>query len=154
MPTKHLLCPERLRRVPARFSWVDHRLVRDRHIEHCDAPALALYLFLVTVGDAQGLSYYADASVARRLSLEQASLVRARQGLIQAGLIAYEPPLYQVLALEGPPPSAIVGTRVHTAGPCSVAHRHKDRPPPVRDREQLRVHLRSLREVLEGRRHD
>jgi len=29
MIEKHLLCPERVRRVPPHFSWVDHRLVRD-----------------------------------------------------------------------------------------------------------------------------
>jgi hypothetical protein len=52
---KRLLCPARVRKVPRQFSWVDHRLVRDRYIEHCDAYALALYLFLVTVADDQGL---------------------------------------------------------------------------------------------------
>ena len=57
---KRLLVPSRVRQVPRQFSWVDHRLVRDHHIEHCDPPALALYLFLITVADAQGLSYYAD----------------------------------------------------------------------------------------------
>lgn len=56
MVVKRLLCPERVRKLPPRFSWVDQRLVRDRHIERCDAPAAALYLMLVTVGDAQGLS--------------------------------------------------------------------------------------------------
>ena len=32
MIEKHLLCPERVRRVPPHFSWVDHRLVRDHHL--------------------------------------------------------------------------------------------------------------------------
>ncbi len=65
---KRLLVPSRVRQVPRQFSWVDHRLVRDHHIERCDPPALALYLFLVTVADAKGLSYYADGSTRRRLS--------------------------------------------------------------------------------------
>ena len=60
---KHLLVPSRVRQVPRQFSWIDQRLVRDHHIERCDAQALALYLFLLTVADAQGLSYYADASI-------------------------------------------------------------------------------------------
>lgn len=46
--------------MPQQFSWVDQRLVRDGFIEHRSAEALALYLFLITVGDAQGLSYYSD----------------------------------------------------------------------------------------------
>ena len=97
---KRLLVPSRVRRVPRQFSWVDQRLVRDRHITHCDPETLALYLFLVTVADARGLSFYADTSVGRMLSLPLARLQAARATLIRAGLIAYEAPLYQVLALE------------------------------------------------------
>jgi len=64
MHIKRVLRPERLRRIPAQFSWIDQRLVRERYVEGCDVHALALYLFLLTVGDAQGLSYYADVSSA------------------------------------------------------------------------------------------
>jgi hypothetical protein len=103
---KRLLIPSRVRRVPRQFSWVDQRLVRDHHIEHCDRSALALYLFLVTVADAQGLSYYADSSISRVLSLSPEQLTAAREALIRAGLLAYEPPLYQVLELESPRASA------------------------------------------------
>jgi hypothetical protein len=49
MITKRVLCPERLRHVPQRFSWIDQRLVRDDHIARCGPQALALYLLLVTV---------------------------------------------------------------------------------------------------------
>ncbi len=97
---KRLLVPSRVRRVPRQFSWVDQRLVRDHHLCRCSVEALALYLFLVTVADAQGLSYYADASIGRLLSLSPEQVARAREGLIGAGLIAYESPLYQVLALD------------------------------------------------------
>ena len=31
MKTKRVLCPQRLRHVPHRFSWIDQRLVRDGH---------------------------------------------------------------------------------------------------------------------------
>jgi hypothetical protein len=102
MPIKRVICAERIRQIPAQFSWVDHRLVRDRYIERCDACAAALYLFLVTVADAQGLSYYADTSLARRLSLAPARLEMARNDLIRIGLIAWQRPVYQVLALDVP----------------------------------------------------
>ena len=104
MVIKRVICPERVRQVPSQFSWVDHRLVRERYIEHCDVYAAALYLFLVTVADGQGLSYYADASLARRLSMTPGRLSQARADLIRAGLIAYDRPLYQVLALDSPGP--------------------------------------------------
>ena len=97
---KRLLCPERLRRVPEQFSWLDHRLVRDRHFAGRSAGALALYLFLVTVADGQGLSYYSDPTIGRLLPLDGPALARARQELVAAGLIAYQRPLYQVLALD------------------------------------------------------
>ena len=100
---KRLLVPSRVRRVPRQFSWIDQRLVRDHHIERCDSAALALYLFLVTVADAQGLSYYADASIGRLLSLRPEALAGARAALVRAGLLAYEAPLYQVLALDRAP---------------------------------------------------
>jgi hypothetical protein len=101
--TKRLLCPQRLRHVPRQFSWIDQRLLRDGHLARCGGPpALALYLLLVTAADAQGLSYYSDKTTARLLSLPESELREARRALIQAGLIAYEAPLYQVLSLEAP----------------------------------------------------
>lgn len=100
---KRVICSERVREIPTQFSWVDHRLVRERHIERCDAHGAALYLFLVTVADVQGLSYYSDASLGRSLSMDPVRLSKARGDLIRAGLIAYQRPLYQVLALDSPP---------------------------------------------------
>ncbi len=99
---KRVLCRERLRRVPEQFSWLDHRLVRDRHLSRCSVEALALYLFLVTVCDGEGLSYYSDRAITALLPLDFAALVRARQQLLAVRLIAYQKPLYQVLALDPP----------------------------------------------------
>ncbi|PIP37058.1 MAG: hypothetical protein COX19_17665 [Desulfobacterales bacterium CG23_combo_of_CG06-09_8_20_14_all_51_8] len=100
---KRLICPQRIRKVPKQFSWVDHRLVRDHYIDQCGHAAAKLYLFLVTVADAKGLSYYADRSIARRLSFNDDDLQRARSELIRSGLIAWEKPLYQVLSIEPMP---------------------------------------------------
>jgi hypothetical protein len=129
VPLKRVICPERVRRIPSQFSWVDHRLVRDRHIERCDVWAAALYLFLVTVGDAQGLSYYSDAALTRRLSMDPSRLSQARADLIRLGLIAYAAPIYQVLSLD---PS---------------------RPREPGAMEERRAWLNRLREVLD-KRHD
>lgn len=97
---KHILCPERLRRIPRQFSWIDQRVVRDRYLQRCDHAALALYLVLVTVSDIQGLSYYSDTSLQRMLAMEPAQFLSARVQLCQNGLIVYDKPLYQVLSLE------------------------------------------------------
>jgi hypothetical protein len=100
MIRKHLVCPERIRKIPAQFSWVDQRLVREGYIESLSHAAAALYLFLVTVGDNRGLSYYSDASIQRRLSMDGECLQSSRSDLIRTGLVAYKDPLYQVLALD------------------------------------------------------
>lgn len=102
MIQKHLLRPERLRHVPAGFGWVDHRLVRDGYLTRGDCRAWALYLFLVTVADAQGLSYYSDGAISRRLRLDPVELSAARQQLVQADLLAYQKPLYQILSMPEP----------------------------------------------------
>jgi hypothetical protein len=94
------IVPQRRRRVPPQFSWVDHRLVRDGHLQGRSASALALYLFLVTVADADGLSWYSEAALCRQLACRGPQLQNARAELQQAGLIAYRQPLYQVLDLS------------------------------------------------------
>lgn len=95
--------PQRVRKVPAQFSWLDHRPVRDHYLDRCSHPAATLYLFLVTVADSQGLSYYSDSSVSKRLAMDQLTLTEARQNLIRLGLIAYQKPLYQILPLDPEP---------------------------------------------------
>ena len=99
MITKHLLRADRQRQIPPSFSWVDHRLIRHAHLRGCDHSAWALYLFLVTVADVQGLSYYSDAAISRHLKMDLLQLAAARQQLQRADLIVYRKPLYQVLSL-------------------------------------------------------
>lgn len=102
MMQKKLLAPERLRQIPSQFSWIDQQLVRGNHLRDCDHSAWALYLFLTTVADADGLSYYSDASTTRWLKLDLVQLSAARQQLVRAGVLAYQKPLYQLLALPKP----------------------------------------------------
>lgn len=91
-----------MRQIPSGFSWVDHRLIRHRRLEGRPHGAWALYLFLVTVADAQGLSYYSDAALCRHLQMDPLELSATRRQLEAAELIAYRKPLYQVLALQDP----------------------------------------------------
>lgn len=132
---KRLLVPARVRQVPRQFSWIDQRLVRDHYLQRCDCTALALYLFLLTVADGQGLSYYADLSIGRLLSLNQAALTAARETLVQAGLIAFESPLYQVLALDQP-----------AGSPTAQVNQ-----PPVRTTGGLKALREVLQQTLEDR---
>lgn len=119
MIKKRVLQPQRLRQIPPSFSWVDHRLVRHDYLQRASHSAWALYLFLVTVSDVQGLSYYSDRAIGEHLQLDAAALAYARQQLIQADLIAYRRPLYQVLSLPDDPEPTPISTR--SSQPQSVA---------------------------------
>lgn len=111
-----------------------------RHfIDRCDAPAAALYLFLVTVSDAQGLSYYSEATLTARLHLSTEALVAARQQLITIELVAYQAPLYQVLALSGLAPP----TRPRVSAPA---------PAPVRNSGNGPVRLAQILDQMGRRR--
>lgn len=102
MIAKRAVLKGRIRQIPGSFSWVDHRLVRERHIENCSHSQAALYLFLVCVADDKGLSYYGDPALMKRLGMDQTTLDEARSGLINNNLIAWRKPIYQVLSLEPP----------------------------------------------------
>ena len=106
MIDKKILRPDRLRQVPAQFSWIDQRLVRDNFLRRADPAAWALYLVLATVADAQGLSYYSEATLSRLLKMDLLQLTGCRQQLVAADLVAYQKPLFQVLAL--PEAAAVV----------------------------------------------
>jgi hypothetical protein len=123
---KYPICPHRIRQVPKQFSWVDHRLVRDRYLESCSHAAAALYLFLLTVADSQGLSYYSDVSLMKRLSMDAGTLQNARHNLITLGLVAYEKPLYQVLPIpEDSVDRFKVETRTTLDGPLAIGELFK-----------------------------
>ena len=122
---KQVLRPERLRLVPKQFSWVDQALVQHGLIDRLDAGACSLYLFLVTVADAEGLSYYGGATLAKRLHLSELELQGARAQLIDLDLIAYQAPLYQVLSLGSAPLHKPPGKAANTNPPA----RHADAAP-------------------------
>jgi hypothetical protein len=120
MMNKKILRPDRLRQVPAQFSWVDQRLVRDNFLRQAGPAAWALYLVLVTVADAQGLSYYSEATLSRLLRMEPLQVADCRRQLMAADLVAYQKPLYQVLALPAPksivPPAAARADQLLSVG--------------------------------------
>jgi len=140
---KQLLWPERLRQVPEQFSWIDQALVQRHLIDRCDARAAALYLFLVTVADAQGLSYYGSASLMQRLHLSTEELGAARQQLIEFDLLAYQAPLYQVLAIAGTTAASRTTSRSPALAPA---------PAPTASDTGAAVSLAQLLGQLEHRR--
>ena len=109
MPIKRLLQPERVRKIDGSFSWIDHRFITGEFLCDLSALEILLYLFLVAVSDRNGLSFYHDDRIASLLKMDLAALGQAREGLVQRSLVAYQPPLYQVLSL--PPQPVILPSR-------------------------------------------
>jgi len=109
MQIKRVLHPERVRKIEGSFSWIDHRFVTGGFLQDLSTLAILLYLFLVAVSDRNGLSFYHDDRIASLLKIDLPSLGQAREGLVLRSLLAYQPPLYQVLSL--PPVPVILPSR-------------------------------------------
>ncbi len=106
---KHPVDVTRIRRIRDGFSWIDRRFVREGWIGELDRDEILLYLFLVCVADRLGLSYYSDPRISGTIKVPLEALPALRARLIDAGLLAYRAPIYQVLDLpesgpEGGPP--------------------------------------------------
>lgn len=89
--------PSRVRSLPKSYSWLDHRLVHEGYLKKLSCEAATLYLFLLTVGDRFGMSYYSERAICKRLNVGK--VYAARDELIAADLLAYAKPIYQVLSL-------------------------------------------------------
>jgi hypothetical protein len=109
MQIKRVLNSERLRKIEGSFSWIDHRFITGGFLKDLSTLEILLYLFLVAVSDRNGLSFYYDDRIASLLKIDLAAVGQAREGLVLRSLVAYEPPLYQILSL--PPHPMILPSR-------------------------------------------
>jgi hypothetical protein len=90
--------PDRLRKLPRHFAWIDHRL-RD-HLARLSLEEIALLFFLHIAADRLGCSFWADSTIAKKLGLREGDVIQGRFHLVERGLIAYRYPLFQLLPLE------------------------------------------------------
>lgn len=117
---KRVLIPSRIRSIQGGFAFIPHRFLGDGFIQRLEPCELLLYLFLVMVSDACGLSYYGDASICRLLKMDTDELEHSRRVLIETDLIAFKVPLYQVLELPVKPVIQTAGSRSsHSSSPSS-----------------------------------
>jgi len=113
MPLKKplpVLVPQRIRKVPRSFAWIDHRLRSEGILERLRPEDLGLYLFLTLAADRDGLSCWRLDRIERAVPcFDRHALWDARNRLGELDLIAYRPwrhgdpdGCYQVLSVERP----------------------------------------------------
>lgn len=103
MYLKKILDPERVRKIEGSFSWMDHRFITGGSLHEMSTVEILLYFFMVAVSDRNGISFYHDDKICSLLKISLPSLGEAREALIMRSLLAYEPPIYQVLSLPPQP---------------------------------------------------
>jgi hypothetical protein len=92
MPTSRplpVLRPERLRRPPKSFAWLDHRLRSGGFLAGLNSAEISLYCFLALAADARGLSCWRLDRIEREVPFDAGALRAARDRLIRADLLAF-----------------------------------------------------------------
>lgn len=112
MVRKRILNPDRVRGIKGGFSFIPHRFVADGFLTSLNASELLLYLFLVTVSDRYGLSFYNGDSICSLLQMSADDYQKARQSLIDKDLLLFDGTIFQVLEL---PPLPGEQTSYHPA---------------------------------------
>lgn len=98
--------PDRVRQIQGSFAWLDHRLLREGHVERMTLQDLAVYVFLVLAADRTGTSFYRKDVVCRKLGIDWGEFEESKARLLERGFIAFRPfsphevdGFYQVLSV-------------------------------------------------------
>jgi len=99
MIRKKILMPDRVRQIEGSFGFIPHRFLIDGFLSRLSQHELLLYLFLILAADRHGLSFYGCDSICSYLGLNADQYHKARDGLVEKDLIAFDGTLFQVLSL-------------------------------------------------------
>jgi hypothetical protein len=83
--------PDRVHRIQGSFAWLDHRLLREGHVERMTLQDLAVYVFLVLAADRTGTSFYRKDVVCRKLGIDWGEFEESKARFLERGLIAFRP---------------------------------------------------------------
>jgi len=111
MIKKHILNPQRVRRIDGGFSFIPHRFLTDGFLSALDPHQLLLYFFLVLAGDRYGLSFYSYDSICSLLQMSMDQYLQARNALIKKDLIDFDGTIFQVLDLPLVAPTSNSSTK-------------------------------------------
>ena len=98
-PRKAPVRVDRIRSIPAQFSWIDRDLLHRGILAELSRNEIALYFFLVLVAGPEGTSFWSHRRIAEWLDLSLEDHLESVAGLIAKDLIAFKYPTFQVLSL-------------------------------------------------------
>lgn len=96
---KSIILAHRRRKINGGFGWVEHRFIREGHLQNLSAPEIALYFFLALVSDANGISFYGPERTMALLKLDEADYFGGLSGLEQKDYISRDGNKIQLLSL-------------------------------------------------------
>ena len=102
MIRKKILAPDRIRQIKGSFGFIPHRFLTDGFLAALGQHELLLYLFLILAADRYGLSFYSCNSICSLLDLSVDQYLKARDGLMEKDLIAFDGTIFQLLSLPAP----------------------------------------------------
>ena len=91
--------PDRLRKIPESFSWIDREILHRRFLHALSSEAILLYFFLVLVAGPEGTSFWSYRAIGKVLKLTDDQVVEATRELLRYDLIAFRYPTFQVLSI-------------------------------------------------------
>jgi hypothetical protein len=111
--------PRRIRYPKGAYGWVELKIVTEGYLQALDREAALTYLFLCTVGNREGISFWSRPRIAHTLNLSLDAVDTALNTLSTADLIAVNDRIVQVLPVP-----------IHCASPLTAAQA-PTHPPKV-----------------------
>lgn len=108
--------PTRVRKPCGPYGWVDLRIATEGHLERLGSHAALVYLFLCTVGNRTGVSFWSHDRMARAVGLPRNAVQSLLEQLVTANLIVCSGRFTQVLPL---PDSIRPGQDSSVSGPTT-----------------------------------
>lgn len=107
--------PHRVRYPKGAYGWVDLRIATEGHLQALDQGTALTYLFLCTVGNREGISFWSRSRMARTLNLTLDAINAALRTLAALDLIAATERVVQVLPVPALLARETVGAQTATS---------------------------------------
>lgn len=146
--------PRRIRYPKGAYGWVDLRIVTEGYLQALDPGSALTYLFLCTVGNREGVSFWSRSRMAGTLNLSPETVDAALRTLAGAGLIAATERVVQVLPVPARGAGQPAAPQTTVPPPTTVAlsstqAQHEPTEEEIRDHE---AEARARIAVFYGRR--